>query len=199
MCVVTHPCLQFPPEAALEAAHAVHDPGNVQERQSDILLIPEHTGFSPQSSNGTLIICMAVFSHLQFGCFFLISGKQGRLIKVQRKGSGRGRKRLVKYTAKWADAARLDWRRLRPGQLQDVKHHLFVRLVFLHFASVQLERRTLEERQRLRQSSQLYEVQEVEVAEPLRPLACCKVCIKAPSELCYIVTPLLLEPAVWKR
>lgn len=85
---------------------------------------------------------------------------------------------------------------LRPGQLQDVQHHPFVLLVFFHFASVQLEGRTLEERQRLRQSSQLYEVQEVEVSEPLRPLACRQVRIKAPSELCYIVTPFLLEPAV---
>lgn len=32
------PCLQFPPQPTLEAAHTVHDPGDVQEGQSDVLL-----------------------------------------------------------------------------------------------------------------------------------------------------------------
>lgn len=31
--------LQFPPQSTLEAAHAVHDPGDVEEGQSDVLLV----------------------------------------------------------------------------------------------------------------------------------------------------------------
>lgn len=30
--------LQFPPQSTLEAVHTVHDPGDVEEGQSDILL-----------------------------------------------------------------------------------------------------------------------------------------------------------------
>lgn len=50
------PCLQFPPESTLEAVHAVHDPGNVEERQPDVLLRPKHTGVTQPSSDRTLLL-----------------------------------------------------------------------------------------------------------------------------------------------
>lgn len=83
-----------------------------------------------------------------------------------------------------------------PGQLQDVQHQLLVLLVFLRSAGVQLEGRALEERQRLGQRSQLYEVQEVEVSEPLRPLAHRQLRIETLPELGHVVPPRLLEPGV---
>ena len=36
--------LQFPPQPTLEAAHTVHDPGDVEEGQSDVLLNKTHWG-----------------------------------------------------------------------------------------------------------------------------------------------------------
>lgn len=34
--------LQFPPQSTLEAAHTVHDPGDVEEGQSDVLLTAQN-------------------------------------------------------------------------------------------------------------------------------------------------------------
>lgn len=85
-----------------------------------------------------------------------------------------------------------DW----PAQLQDVKQHLFVFLVLLRPAGVQLEGRLLEERQSFGERSQLYQVQEVEVAEPLGSLASRQLRVKTLPELRHVVTPFLLKPAV---
>lgn len=86
-----------------------------------------------------------------------------------------------------------------PGQLQHLQEQLFLLSVLLRSTGVQLKRLLLEEWQHFSQGSQLYQVQEVEVAEPLGPLTCCELLIKTLSELSYIVTPLLM-PAVceWK-
>lgn len=86
-----------------------------------------------------------------------------------------------------------------PGQLQDVQQHLLLLAVLFHSAGEQLEGRALEEGQRLGQRSQLYQEEEVEVAEPLGPLACRQLRVETPPELGNVVTPLLLEPAVWKN
>lgn len=77
-----------------------------------------------------------------------------------------------------------------------MQQQLFVFPVLLGSAGEQLEGRLLEERQSLGQRSQLYQVQEVEVAEPLGPLAGRQLCIKTLSELGHVVAPLLLKPAV---
>lgn len=88
-----------------------------------------------------------------------------------------------------------DW----PGQLQNVQQHLLVVPVLLSSTRVQLEGFLLEERQRLGQRSQLYQVQEVEVAEPLGSLAGRQLRVEALPELGHVVTPLPLEPAIWRR
>lgn len=87
----------------------------------------------------------------------------------------------------------------QPGQLQDVQQLLLVFLVLLGSARVQLEGWLLEERQNFSQCSQLYQVKEVKVAEPLGPFADRQLRIKTLSELRHIVTPLLLKPAVWRK
>lgn len=87
----------------------------------------------------------------------------------------------------------------QPGQLQDVQQLLLVFPVLLGSARVQLEGWLLEERQNFSQRSQLYQVQEVKVAEPLGPFAGRQLRVKTLSELRHIVTPLLLKPAVWRK
>ena len=93
----------------------------------------------------------------------------------------------------WCQRRASDW----PGQLQDVQQQLLVLLVLLRSARVQLEWRLLEERQSFGQRPQLYQVQEVEVAQPLGPLAGRQLRIETLPELWHVVTPLLLKPAVW--
>lgn len=87
----------------------------------------------------------------------------------------------------------------QPSQLQDVHQLLLVFPVLLRSARVQLEGWLLEERQNFSQRSQLYQVQEVKVAEPLGPFAGRQPRVKTLSELRHIVTPLLLKPAVWRK
>lgn len=85
-----------------------------------------------------------------------------------------------------------DW----PSQMQDLQQQLLVLLVLLRSAGVQLKGRLLEKWQSFSQSSQLYQVQEVEVSEPFGPLVGCQLWIKTLSELGHVVTPLLLKPGV---
>lgn len=60
------PHLQFPPQPTLEAAHTVHDPGDVQEGQSDVLLMlyqqpwkiwKKHNGFTSWTPINPKIYC----------------------------------------------------------------------------------------------------------------------------------------------
>lgn len=71
-------------------------------------------------------------------------------------------------------------------------------LVLLGPAGVQVEGRPLEEGQGFGQRPQLYQVEEVEVAEPLGPLAGRQLRVEALPELRNVMTPLLLKPAVWR-
>lgn len=80
-----------------------------------------------------------------------------------------------------------------------MKQLLFLLPVLLGSAGVQVEGRLLEERQDFGQRSQLYQVQEVEVPEPLRPLAGRQVRVEALPELGHVMTPLLLEPVVCRE
>lgn len=68
--------------------------------------------------------------------------------------------------------------------------------VLLGSAGVQLEGRLLEDGQSFGQRSQLDQVHEVKITEPLGTLAGRQLRIKALSELGHVVTPLLLKPAV---
>ena len=75
---------------------------------------------------------------------------------------------------------------VRPDSLSQLEHlqqQLFVGPVLLGLASVQLEGRLLEEGQGLGQGPQLYQVQEVEVTEPLGALARGQVRVEALLEL----------------
>lgn len=166
---------------------------------------------------------------LQFGCFLFISSKQRRLVKVQWERSGLRMWRRRKVTTNcqlynqqesstrlrisqdvlttvqktisllktlfWGQYQASDW----PGKPQNIQQQLFMLLVLLYSASVQLEGRLLEERQSFSQRSKLYQVHEVEVSEPLGPLTTCQLWIKALSKLWHVVSPLLLKPAVWRK
>ena len=69
------------------------------------------------------------------------------------------------------------------SQLEDLQQQLFVGPVLQGLAGVQLEGRLLEEGQGLGQGPQLYQVQEVEVTEPLGALARGQVRVEALLEL----------------
>ena len=69
------------------------------------------------------------------------------------------------------------------GQLEDIQQELFVGPVLSGLARVQLEGRLLEEGQGFGQGPQLYQVQEVEVTEPLGALARGQIRVKALLEL----------------
>lgn len=148
-------------------------------------------------------MCGNRFSNLQLSGFPLIPSKQRRLVKVQRERSGRRRQSSVQWRNNENNRNTGGCSGLSSGdplgQVQDLQQQPFVPAVLRRSAGVQLEWRSLEERQGFSQRPQLYQVQEVEVPEPLGSLASRQLWVETPAELQYIVTPFLLEPAVCRK